>query len=91
MSQIIRLRRWSVHVPSVARARILPTLYLQRPQIYIEGHNGRIMEINYRRSEWEKARQDFVKLQQSMVLCQKALESVPVVDEKSVVENPAFK
>ncbi len=49
------------------------------------------MEINYRRSEWEKAQQDFVKLQQSMVLCQKALESVPVVDEKSVVENPAFK
>ncbi len=91
MSQIIRLRRWSVHVPSVARARILPTLYLQRPQIYIEGHNGRIMEINYRLGEWGKAQQDFVNLQQSMVRCQKALESVPIVDQNQVVENPAFK
>lgn len=91
MSQIIRLGKWSVHVPSIARARILPTVYLRRPQIYIEGHNGRMMEINYRRSEWNTAQQDFVKLQQSMVACQKALESVPVVDEKSLVEDPAFK
>ncbi len=49
------------------------------------------MEINYRLSEWDKAQKDFVKLQQSIVVCQKALESVPVVDETHVAGAPAFK
>ena len=80
MSQIIRLRKWSVHVPSVARARICPTLYLRRPQIFICGHNGRELEVNYAPSEWDKAHEDFAKLQKAMVACQKALESVPVME-----------
>lgn len=80
MSQIIRLRKWSVHVPSVARARILPTLYLRRPQIFLDCHNGRELEVNYYPSEWDRAQEDFTKLQKAMIACQKALESVPVVE-----------
>ena len=80
MSQIIRLRKWSVHVPSVARARLLPTLCLRRPQIFLCGHNGQELEITYSLSEWDKAQEDFTKLQTSIVLCQKALESVPITE-----------
>jgi hypothetical protein len=79
MSQIIHLRKWSVHCPSVARARILPTFFLRRPLIYIQGHNGRDLEVVYMPREWDKAQQDFEKLQQSIQACQKALEAVPTI------------
>ena len=36
--------------------------------------------MNYAPSEWDKAQEDFAKLQRSMVACQKALDSVPVVE-----------
>lgn len=79
MSQIIRIRNWSIHVPSVARARIVPTFLLRRPLIYMEGYHGQTMEASYLPSEWERAHEDFVRLQHSMAACRKALEHVPAV------------
>ncbi len=80
MSQTILLRNWSIHVPSVARTRILPTFFLRRPLIYVEGYNGRNLEVIYMPGEWIRAQKDFEKLQRSIQACQKALESVPVTE-----------
>lgn len=84
MSQIIRLRNWSIHTPSVARARIMPTLMTRRPMIYLQGHNGRDLEIVYSFKEWDRAQKDYEKLAHSIQMCQKALEQVPMVDIPSV-------
>jgi hypothetical protein len=83
------LNRYSVHVPSVARARILPTLFLRRPLIYIEGHNGRELEVIYPRTKWEEATKDFQELQAEMARVQKVLSTLPdkVANSDPKVEN----
>ncbi len=75
------LNRWSVHVPSVARARIMPTFFLRRPLIYIDCHNGRDMEIKYPIGGWEVAAKDFQALQSEMTRVQKVL-GTPSSDEE---------
>lgn len=67
------LNRYSVHVPSVARARILPTFFLRRPLIFIDCYNGREMEIKYPIGAWDKATQDFQALELEMSRVQKLL------------------
>jgi hypothetical protein len=59
---------------------MLPTFFLRRPLIFVEGHNGRELEIIYRPSEWEQAATDFAKLNNAIAVCQKALQSVPMVE-----------
>ena len=86
MSVNVFLYRYTVHVPSVARARILPTAFLRRPMIYIDCHNGRDQEIIYPFSSWDKARKDFEMLEREMNRCQTALSTlvpmnVPVVSK----------
>jgi hypothetical protein len=67
------LNKYSVHVPSIARARIMPTFILRRPLIYIDCYNGRDMEIKYPYSAWEEATKDFKALQTEMTRVQKVL------------------
>jgi hypothetical protein len=50
----------------------------------VEGHNGRNLEIIYMPAEWSKAQEDFEKLQRSIQACQKALESVPVLEDSKI-------
>lgn len=87
MSVNFFLHRYTVHVPSIARARILPTFVLRRPMIYIDCHNGRDQEIIYPIGSWDKAKKEYEELQVRMQLCQNALAtinptSVPVVKQK---------
>ncbi len=79
MSVNLFLHRYSVHVPSVARARLLPTVFLRRPMIYMDCHNGRDQEIIYPFGAWDKAKKDFEMLECQMNRCQKALSSIPPV------------
>jgi hypothetical protein len=74
------LNRYSVHVPSIARARIMPTVFLRRPLIYIDCHNGRDMEIKYPIGAWDDAKKDYETLQTEMTRVQKVLASIPVND-----------
>lgn len=76
MSFNIFLHRYTVHVPSVARARILPTFILRRPMIYIDCYNGRDQEIIYPFRAWDKAKEDFESLERAMNRCQNALSAV---------------
>ncbi len=69
------LNRYSVHVPSIARARIMPTVFLRRPLIYIDCHNGRDMEIKYPVGAWDDAKKDYETLQTEMARVQKVLAS----------------
>jgi hypothetical protein len=73
MSINVFLHRYTVHVPSVARARILPTVFLRKPMIYIDCHNGRDQEIVYPFGAWDKAKKDFESLEHEMNRCQAAL------------------
>jgi hypothetical protein len=86
MSVNLFLHRYTVHVPSIARARVLPTIFLRRPMIYINCHNGHDMTIPYPIGSWDQAKKDFEALQLQMHRCQKALSTVspPVnVDSES--------
>jgi hypothetical protein len=74
------LNRYSVHVPSIARARIMPTVFLRRPLIYIDCHNGRDMEIKYPVGAWDDAKKDYETLQTEMARVQKVLASPPSSD-----------
>jgi len=67
------LHRYTVHVPSIARARIIPTPILRRPMIYMDCHNGRDQAIIYPFGAWDKAKKDFEALDFEMYRCQKAL------------------
>ncbi len=69
------LNKYSVHIPSIARARLLPTFFLRRPQIYIDCHNGRDAEINYPLGGWDDAKRDFNLLQSEMTRVQTLLAS----------------
>lgn len=89
MSVNFFLHRYTVHVPSIARARILPTVFLRRPMIYIDCHNGRDQEIVYPIGSWDKAKKEYQELQEQMHRCQAALSgltppvaAVPVVKAK---------
>ena len=88
MSVNFFLHRYTVHVPSIARARILPTAFLRRPMIYIDCYNGRDQEIVYPIGSWDKAKTDYEGLQTEMHRCQAALATMnpnasPVVKAKS--------
>lgn len=61
----------------------MPTLFLRRPLIYVEGFNGRTLEVYYMPSEWQRAHLEFAKMQESIKVCQKALESVPSTEPMS--------
>ncbi len=90
MSVNVFLHRYTVHVPSIARARILPTIFLRRPLIYIDCHNGRDMEIVYPFRSWDKAKKDFDMLQVEMNRCQAALSTLqpqPTLASKKSVED----
>ena len=87
MAQYIRLRNWSVHVPSIVAARIRPSVYLRRPEILVEGfHFSR--EYRYRRSEWERAQKEFDELQKSIEACQDALKEIPRIESYSKQSKP---
>ncbi len=79
------LRNYSIHVPSFARARLLPTFFLRRPQIYLEGYQGYSVEVNYPISSWDTAKKDYKKLLDAMDSCNQALATVPKisVEEKT--------
>lgn len=80
MSINVFLHRYTVHVPSIARARVLPTAFLRRPMIYINCHNGHDMTIPYPIGTWDQAKKDFDDLQLQMNRCQKALSTVTSVN-----------
>jgi hypothetical protein len=67
------LYRYTVHIPSIARARIIPTSILRRPMIYIDCHNGHEKAIIYPFGAWDTAKKDFEALDFEMYRCQKAL------------------
>ncbi len=79
MTQFIMLRNYSIHVPSFARARLLPTFFLRRPQIYLEGYQGYAVEVNYPISSWDTAKKDYKKLLDAMDSCNQALGTVPKI------------
>lgn len=72
MSQLIHLRNWTIHVPSVAYARLVPSPFLRRPMILVEGHHFS-REYYYRFSEWDRAKKEFYDLQSSIKKCQEVL------------------
>ena len=72
MSQLIHLRNWTIHVPSVAYARLIPSPFLRRPMIVVEGHHFS-REYYYRPGEWDRAKKEFYDLQGSIKKCQEVL------------------
>lgn len=79
MAQFINLCKYSLHVPSVARAHILPTPFLRRPQIYVEYFNGSSFQVNYPLGVWATAQKDYENLLYSIQACQAALNSVNLI------------
>ncbi len=79
------LNKYSVHVPSIARARLFPTPFLRRPLIYIHCHNGHDLEIKYPISGWEDAKKDFGLLQSEMMRVQTVLS--PLVRRASAIDD----
>lgn len=79
MTQFIMLRNYSIHVPSFARARLLPTPFLRRPQICLEGYQGYSVEVIYPISSWDTAKTDYKKLLDAMDSCNEALGTVPKI------------
>ncbi len=79
MTQFIMLRNYSIHVPSFARARLLPTFFLRRPIIYLEGYQGYSLEVAYPFANWDTAKKDYKKLLDAMDSCTQALGTVPKI------------
>ena len=77
MTQFIMLRNYSIHVPSFARARLLPSFFTRRPQIFLESYQGYSIDIHYPFASWDTAKKDYKKLMDAMERCNKALEVVP--------------
>lgn len=90
MSQIVRIQNKFLHVPSIARIRLGETQILGRPMLILQEQNGEYTSIVYRFSAWEKAMQDYKKIQTSMTACQEALKRVPWMEEPWV-PNPLLE
>lgn len=90
MSVNVFLHRYTVHVPSVARARILPTVILRRPMIYIDCYNGRDQEVVYPFGAWDKAKKDFETLEEQMRKCNMALAKVSPVKMSNVQSSNQY-
>ncbi len=80
MSQFIQISKHSLHVPSISNARLMPSVFLRRPWIYMNLHSGHSFDILYWPGEWSQARKDFERLQQSMKVCQNALNQVNLIE-----------
>jgi hypothetical protein len=78
------LRNYSVHVPSIARARILPTFFLRRPILYMEGYHGEPLQVVYPFTSWTEAKKDYKNLLDAMNTCSRALENVPKLTTDAV-------
>ena len=93
MSQFIQISKYSLHVPSIANVRLMPSVFLRRPWIYMNLHCGRSFDILYWPGEWSQARKDFDRLQNSMKVCQHALSTVNLTEpqpEKKVYTSQAY-
>ena len=80
MSQYIQISKYSLHVPSIANVRLMPSVFLRRPWIDMNLHCGRSFDILYWPGEWSQARKDFDRLQNSMKVCQQALSTVNLTE-----------
>ncbi len=87
MSQILRIHGQVFHIPSVARTRLYATTWLRQPRILIINHNGLDTTLAYSPAEWDQAKKDYKKLEDSRAACYEALKKVPLLEEPSVY-NP---
>lgn len=74
------LRNYSIHVPSFSRARLLPTFFLRRPLIYLEGYQGYSVEVIYPIASWDTAKKDYQRLLEAMKECNNALDTIPRIN-----------
>ena len=87
MSQILRIQNRIVHVPSLARVRLVESTMLKRPMVVVQYEDADQVNFTYGRRNWEEATKDYKRLTTSMELCRTALKSIPMLeaDEKSKV------
>lgn len=85
MSQILRIQNRIVHVPSLARVRLVESTILKRPMVVVQYEDADQVNFTYGRRSWEEATKDYKRLTTSMELCRNALKSIPMLeaDEKA--------
>ena len=91
-SQILHLRNYVIHVPSVASFQLTQTLFLRRPALVIRYFTGEVQPIVYSLSvlgTWADAKEDAYKLQTSYNEVQKALSHIPMYEEPKKPAPPA--
>lgn len=81
MSQILRIQGHVFHIPSVARTRLYATTWLKMPRILIINHNGLDTTLAYSASQWDQAKRDYKKMEESRAACYEALKVVPLMEE----------
>jgi hypothetical protein len=90
MSQLVRIQRQVIHVPSVARTRLYDSTFLGRPCLKIVTHNGDEHTLRYKLREWPLALAEFKKLEAARAACSEALKKVPLLEEVEV-QNPLIE
>ena len=90
MSQITRIQRQIIHVPSVARTRLYDSTFVGRPCLKIVNHSGEECTLRYKLREWPLAIAEFKKLEASRAACSEALKKVPLMEEVET-QNPLIE
>jgi hypothetical protein len=80
MSQILRIQNRIVHVPSLARVRLVESTILKRPMVIVQYEDADQVNFSYGRRKWEEATKDYKRLTTSMELCRQALKSIPMLE-----------
>jgi hypothetical protein len=86
MSQILRIQNRIVHVPSVARARLVESPIMKRPMVVVQYEDADQINFSYGRRHWDAATKDYKRLLTSMELCREALKSIPMLEEEKSKE-----
>jgi hypothetical protein len=80
MSQILRIQNRIVHVPSLARVRLVESPFLKRPMVVVQYEDADQVNFTYGRRHWDQATKDYKRLITSMELCREALKSIPMLE-----------
>lgn len=86
MSQVVRILGEVFHVPSIARTRLYSSTLLGRPFILIINHNGIESTLKYPLNQWDQAKRDYKKVEESRAACYEALKHIPLLEVSEV--NP---
>ena len=83
MTRFIRVAKTIIHIPSLANVT-MDTSCFGAPQLNLHYHVQGNKTIQYGWGQWDLCEKDLIRIKQSILLCEKALENMPFTEIKDV-------